>query len=191
MIFLIRIYKYKLFKIPRVINYSRVIFYEFVKQEEFLPVIDASKRAAIDAIIEKYHGHKSSLIQILLDVQKENRWLPQEYLQYIAQRLSVPLPRVYQIATFYKAFSLKARGRHLVTVCMGTACHVRGAPTLLDRISEKMNVRPSMTSTDGRFTLLTVNCMGCCALGPVMAIDETYYSNPSDPDIEDILGRYA
>jgi NADH-quinone oxidoreductase subunit E len=162
-----------------------------VKQEEFVPAIDVSKVSAIDAIIEKYHGRKSALIQILLDVQKENRWLPREYLRHIGEKLSVPLPRIYQIATFYKAFSLTARGRHVVTVCMGTACHVRGAPTLLDRISEMLNVRPSMTASDGRFTLLTVNCMGCCALGPVMAIDETYYSNPSVSQIEEILGHYA
>jgi NADH-quinone oxidoreductase subunit E len=155
-----------------------------------VPVKERSKIPAVDAIINKYNGQSSALIQILLDVQKENRWLPEEYLKYIGDRLSVPLPRVYQVATFYKAFSLTSRGRHLVTVCLGTACHVRGAPTLLDRISEKLGVRPMMTTADGRFTLLTVNCMGCCALGPVLAIDDTYYSNPSDDEFNKILGRY-
>jgi NADH-quinone oxidoreductase subunit E len=155
-----------------------------------VPVKEQSKISAIDAIIDRYDGQSSALIQILLDIQKENRWLPEDYLKYIADRLSVPLPRVYQVATFYKAFSLTSRGRHLVTVCLGTACHVRGAPTLLDRISDKLGIRPTMTTVDGRFTLLTVNCMGCCALGPVMAIDDTYYSNPSDDEFNKILGRY-
>jgi NADH-quinone oxidoreductase subunit E len=155
-----------------------------------VPVKEQSKISAIDAIIDRYDGQSSALIQILLDVQKENRWLPEDYLKYIADRLSVPLPRVYQVATFYKAFSLTSRGRHLVTVCLGTACHVRGAPTLLDRISERLGIRPTMTTVDGRFTLLTVNCMGCCALGPVLAIDDTYYSNPSDDEFNKILGRY-
>jgi len=155
-----------------------------------VPVQEQSKIPAIDAIIDRYDGQGSALIQILLDIQKENRWLPEEYLKYISERLSVPLPRVYQVATFYKAFSLTSRGRHLVTVCLGTACHVRGAPTLLDRISGKLGIRQSMTTADGRFTLLTVACMGCCALGPVMAIDETYYSNPSDEDFDKILGLY-
>lgn len=155
-----------------------------------MPVKEQSKISAIDAIIDRYDGQSSALIQILLDVQKENRWLPEDYLKYIADRLSVPLPRVYQVATFYKAFSLTSRGRHLVTVCLGTACHVRGAPTLLDRISERLGIRPTMTTVDGRFTLLTVNCMGCCALGPVLAIDDTYYSNPSDDEFNKILGRY-
>jgi len=157
--------------------------------EKTLPV-EAQPNPKIDAIITKYGGHSGALIQILLDVQKENRWLEKQDLAYIGKRLSVPLPRIYQIATFYKAFSLTNRGRHLVTVCMGTACHVRGATTLLDRISEKLGIGPTMTTADGRFSLLTVNCMGCCALGPVIAIDETYYSNPSNSDFDGILNQY-
>jgi NADH-quinone oxidoreductase subunit E len=108
----------------------------------------------------------------------------------VSDRLGVSLPHVYQIATFYKAFSLTERGRHLVTVCLGTACHVRGAPTLLDRISRKLGIKAGGTTGDGRFTLLSVNCMGCCALGPVIAIDESYFSNPSNSDFDRILGQY-
>jgi NADH-quinone oxidoreductase subunit E len=147
--------------------------------------------AQIDTIIDRYKADRSALIQILLDAQKEMRWLPDEHLKHISDRLCVSLPHVYQIATFYKAFSLKKRGRHLVTVCMGTACHVRGAPTLLDRISRKLGIQAGTTTRDDRFTLLTVNCMGCCALGPVMAIDEAYHSNPSDADFDSILASYA
>lgn len=155
-----------------------------------MPVTDQPAIPAVDAVVDRYKGDRSALIQILLDIQKENRWLPEEYLRYLSRRLAVPLPHVYQIATFYKAFSLTRRGRHLVTVCMGTACHVRGAPTLLDRISRKLGVGAGQTTRDDRFSLLTVNCMGCCALGPVLAIDETYYSNPSNADFDKILRRY-
>jgi NADH-quinone oxidoreductase subunit E len=145
----------------------------------------------IDRIIDRYKGRRGALIQILLDVQKENRWLPEEYLRHISDRLNVPLPQVYQVVTFYKAFSLKKRGRHLVIVCMGTACHVRGAPSLFDRISQKLGIKEGATTVDGRFTLLTVNCMGCCALGPVMAVDETYFSNPAKSDFDNILDSYT
>jgi NADH-quinone oxidoreductase subunit E len=149
-----------------------------------------SSMTEVDEIISRHGGKQNALIQILLDVQKEERWLSEECLRHIGERLDVPLPRVYQIATFYKAFSLTQRGRHLVTVCLGTACHVRGAPTLLDRISKELGVRPGKTTDDSRFSLLTVNCMGCCALGPVMAIDGTYYSNPANSDFGKILGAY-
>ena len=144
----------------------------------------------IDQIIARNDGKRSALIQVLLDVQKEKKWLPEEYLLHVSRRLNVPLPRVYQVATFYKAFSLTRRGRHLITVCMGTACHVRRSPMLLDRVCQKLGVAPGKTTADDRFTLLTVNCMGCCALGPVLAIDETYYSNPSAAQFDKILGTY-
>ncbi len=144
----------------------------------------------IDQIIDRYGGERGSLIQVLLDVQKEEKWLRGEVLQHVSARLDVPLPRVYQVATFYKAFSLTPRGRHLLTVCMGTACHVRGSPVLLDRVSQALGIRAGATMDDRRFTLLTVNCMGCCALGPVLAIDGTYYSNPSTSELKKILRRY-
>ena len=144
----------------------------------------------IDHIIDRHGGKRSALIQVLLDVQKEKKWLPAECILHISSRLNVPLPQVYQVATFYKAFSLTPRGRHLITVCMGTACHVRGSPRLLDRVSQKLGVAAGKTTQDDRFTLLTVNCMGCCALGPVLAIDETYYSSPSASDFKKILSQY-
>ncbi|MDD4889764.1 MAG: NAD(P)H-dependent oxidoreductase subunit E [Phycisphaerae bacterium] len=144
----------------------------------------------IDRIIDRYGGQRSALIQVLLDIQKEDKWLAEESLRHVASRLNVPLPQVYQVATFYKAFSLARRGRHLITVCMGTACHVRGSPRLFDRVSQKLGVGPGKTTHDGRFSLLTVNCMGCCALGPVLAIDEDYHSNPSAADLGRILSQY-
>jgi len=130
---------------------------------------------------------KSALIQILLDTQRENHWLAKDALKQVSQRLGVPLTQIYHIVTFYKAFSLVPRGRHSVSVCLGTACHVRGAPRLSDKVIETLKIKPGQTSTDMRFSLDTVNCLGCCALGPVMVVDGEYYSNPSTEELEKIV----
>lgn len=142
--------------------------------------------AEIDEIAGKYGGDRSALIQVLLEVQRENRWLPKDALKLVSQRLGVPLTQIYHIVTFYKAFSLMPKGRHSVSVCLGTACQVRGAPRLLDKVIETLKIKPGETSTDMRFSLDTVNCLGCCALGPVMVVDEEYHSKPSTKEIEQI-----
>ncbi len=139
-----------------------------------------------DEIIDKYKGDKSQLIQVMLQLQKENNWLSEDALSWVSQKLGVPLREIYHVATFYKAFSLTPRGRHEITVCLGTACQVRGAPRLLDRVSEIVKLKPGETSRNLRFTLSTVNCLGCCALGPVMMIDGKYYSKPTNKEIEQI-----
>jgi len=140
-----------------------------------------------DGIVDKYAGDKSALIQVLLHIQRENRWLPKDALKSVSQRLGVPLTQVYHISTFYKAFSLIPKGQHSVSVCLGTACQVRGAPRLLDKVIETVKIKPGETSTDMRFSLDTVNCLGCCALGPVMVVDGEYYSKPSAKEIEQIV----
>jgi len=145
----------------------------------------------IDKIVDKYHGDKGALIQVLLDIQQKERWLSKDSLCRVSDKLCVPLTWVYHAATFYKAFSLEPRGRHTATVCLGTACHVRGAPILLDRVSQKLNVGPNQTTKDQKFTLTTVNCLGCCALGPVLVIDESYYSNPSGAELDKIVNSYS
>ena len=137
-----------------------------------------------DAIIEKYGSDKSCLIQIMLEIQRKKRWLSEEDLRTVSQRLDVPPAQVYHIATFYKAFSLVPKGEHSISVCLGTACQVRNAPLLLDRVVEVFKVKPGQTSADLRFSLDTVNCLGCCALGPVMMIDDQYYSKPSREELE-------
>ena len=144
----------------------------------------------IDKIIDKYHGDKGSLIQILLDIQQKERWLSKDSLSRVSEKLSVPLTWVYHAATFYKAFSLEPRGRHTITVCLGTACHVRGAPVLLDRMTQKLNVNVNQTTKDKKFTLATVNCIGCCALGLVLSIDDRYYSNPSGTELDNVLNSF-
>ena len=141
----------------------------------------------LDKIIEKYQGDKSALIQILLDIQREYYWLPKETLLRLSEEMNVPLSQIYHIATFYKAFSLTPRGRHQVSICMGTACHVRGSPRLLDKVMTRLEIKPGGTSKDMRFTLNTVNCLGCCALGPVIIVDGEYHGNPSTAELERVF----
>ena len=144
----------------------------------------------IDRIIEKYNNNASSLIQVMLDIQSENHWLPKEALERISQKLQVPLTRIQHIATFYKAFSLVPKGRHEIHVCTGTACHVRGAPRLLDSIQDVIGIKPGETDMDLKFTLETVNCVGCCALGPVMVIDGEYHGKMAPANSEGVLKKY-
>jgi len=141
----------------------------------------------VDKIIADHNKDKNALIQILLQIQKENRWLSEDVLKKVSRKLDVPLTQVYHIATFYKAFSLVPHGRHSLAVCLGTACHVRGAPRLLDKVSEVVGVKPGETSKDMKFSLSTVNCLGCCALGPVFQVDEEYYSDPSSTELKKII----
>jgi NADH:ubiquinone oxidoreductase subunit E len=141
----------------------------------------------IGLLVERYGSDAGSLIQMLLDVQRIHGYLPMEWLVGLSERLDVPLPRIYQAATFYKAFSLEPKGKHSIQVCTGTACHVRGAPVLVSRISGILGVGPGETTDDGLFSFETVNCLGCCALGPVLAVDKKYYSDPPAVQIRDIV----
>jgi len=141
----------------------------------------------IDQIIDKYEGEEGILIQLLLDIQQELNWIPREVAERISQRLNIPQSQIYRVASFYTAMSLTPRGKHLVSVCMGTACHVRGSPRLLDRITDILKIQPGETSTDMRFTLNTVNCLGCCAMGPVVVVDGVYHSKPSTQDLRKTL----
>lgn len=147
-----------------------------------------SKRlSTIDQIIDKHRADKSELIQILLEIQQENRWLTRSALDRVSRKLGVPLSQIYHISTFYKAFSLTPQGRHSVSVCLGTACHVRGAPRLLDKVTGTLGICPGETSQDMKFTLSTVNCLGCCAMGPVLVVNGQYYSNPSPTEIKQAI----
>ncbi|RLB85378.1 MAG: NAD(P)H-dependent oxidoreductase subunit E [Deltaproteobacteria bacterium] len=144
----------------------------------------------VDQIIEKYNGEASSLIQVLLDIQAENNWLPREALERISEKLQVSMTRILHIATFYKAFSLVPKGRHQIHICMGTACHVRGAPRVLDAVQEITGLSPGETDLDLKFSLETVNCLGCCALGPVVEIDGKAHGKVSPSDVGSILEQY-
>jgi NADH-quinone oxidoreductase subunit E len=144
----------------------------------------------VDQIIDKHEGKASSLIQVLLEIQSENHWLPKEAIERVSERLEVPLSRIQHIVTFYKAFSLVPKGRHEVHVCMGTACHVRGAQRILDRVEDLTGIKPGETDQDLKFSLETVNCLGCCALGPVMVVDGEYHGKISPAKSEDVLKNY-
>lgn len=149
--------------------------------------VDVSK---IDAILEKYSPEQRWLIPSLLAIQSTYNYLPPEALQRVSERLQVPMIRVYQVASFYKAFSLEPRGRHIVTVCLGTACHVRGAERLVDQVGRVIGIKPGETSADDQFTLETVSCLGTCALGPVMVVDGKYYGNMTASKVERVFKKY-
>jgi NADH-quinone oxidoreductase subunit E len=153
-----------------------------VEVEKVAPQVPAEIPPQIVDITEK-----SALIQMLLAIQRENRWLSNDALVWVSRKLGVPLAQIYHVATFYKAFSLKPQGRHSVSVCMGTACHVRGAAGLLDKVKGTLKIKPGETSRDRQYSLKTVNCLGCCALGPVMMVDGKYHSDPSAGEVKEIL----
>ena len=146
--------------------------------------------ARVDQIIDNHNSEASSLIQILLDIQSENHWLPKEALERISERLQVPYTRIQHIATFYKAFSLVPKGRHQVHICMGTACHVRGAQRVLDTLQDLTGIKPGETDLDLKYSLETVNCLGCSALGPVIEIDGKIHGEMSPTRTAATLKKY-
>ena len=151
-------------------------------------VLDIDK---IDKILARHQYDKGSLIQMLIDFQAEYNWLPKHILFYIGTKLDMPLARIYSIATFYKFFNLEPRGKYQILVCAGTACHVRGSVRLLQKVMDLLKVKPGDTTQDLKFTLDTVNCLGCCALGPVMLFDKKYISNPSSKQMEKLFSSVS
>ncbi len=145
----------------------------------------------VDDIIARHGSEGWALIPLLLDVQREFYYLPEEAMERVADKTGLPAIQVYQVARFYKAFSLEPRGQHMVTVCLGTACHVRGGQRLAERVERVLDVEPGETTKDLKFTLETVNCLGCCALGPVMVVDGKYYGKMAPNKVERILQRHS
>jgi NADH:ubiquinone oxidoreductase subunit E len=141
-------------------------------------------------IIKKYNCEKTNLLAILSDIQSEYNWLPPEALNLVSVKLCVPLIDVYSVASFYHAFSLTPRGKHIVTVCQGTACHVRGAPIVLSRVQERLGVEPGCTTEDEQFTLETVNCLGACALAPIVVVDGHYYGQSTSQKVDSIFAQF-
>jgi len=144
----------------------------------------------IDTLIKQYKDQGGGLVGILQEIQSEYNYLPKEVLLYVTQKLDIPLSQTYSLATFYKAFSLKPRGKFLISVCMGTACHVRRGSKIVDEISRLLNIKVGETTDDLTFTLETVNCLGCCAIGPVMQIDDKYYGHMTSKKVSTILQKY-
>lgn len=145
----------------------------------------------VKSLVDKYGGSSEAVIQVMQDIQNEYRYLPKEALLYLAEHTGVPLAQVYHVATFYTAFSLTPKGRHIVTVCMGTACHVRSSPKVLDQTERVLNIKAGETSADMEFSLETVNCIGCCALGPVVVIDGEYHGKLSPHETEKLIKQFV
>ena len=143
----------------------------------------------VKAIIQKYDADKGFLVSILQDVQREFNYLPREALDFVSVHLDVPTSRLYELATFYKAFSLDPRGKHELSLCLGTACHVRGAPLIKDNIERILGIKAGETSSDLEFTFETVNCVGACALGPILVVDGEYNGNISITKSNKILKK--
>lgn len=129
----------------------------------------------IKEIITKYGSDKGFLVPILQDVQRELNYLPEEALNHVSALLEVPISKIFEVATFYKAFSLTPRGKHLLSLCLGTACHVRGAPLIAGHVERVLGLKSGETSPDLEFTFETVNCLGACALGPIIVVDGEYH----------------
>jgi NADH-quinone oxidoreductase subunit E len=144
----------------------------------------------IEAIIDRFQGDKGQLVSILQDIQAEYYYLPKDTLEKVSQVLDIPLSQVYSVATFFRAFSLTPRGRHLIKVCLGTACHVRGAARVLEKMERDLGVSRGETTDDLKFTLETVNCVGCCALGPMVIIDEEYFGQMKSDKVNPLLAGY-
>jgi NADH-quinone oxidoreductase subunit E len=144
----------------------------------------------VDQVLQKHQHDKALLVDVLQDTQAAIGYLPKEALEEVSHGLDVPQSRVYSVATFFKAFSLKPRGRHLINVCMGTACHVRGAVKVMEQVEKELGVRSGETTKDLRFTLETVNCVGSCALGPMVIIGEDYHGEMTPEKVGPVLAGY-
>jgi len=145
----------------------------------------------LDQIIDKYVNEKGALIQLLLNIQHEFHWIPKEAIKRISERLKIPYSQIFRVASFYTALSLKPIGRHLIRVCVGTACYVRGGPRILDAVEKKLGITAGETTNDGKFSLETVNCLGCCALGPVIEIDDQYFGKLNSANLEKTLSNFT
>ncbi|MFC2019608.1 NAD(P)H-dependent oxidoreductase subunit E [Chloroflexota bacterium] len=148
---------------------------------------DVSK---VQAIVKEYDNSSDNLIAVLHAIQSEYRYLPVDALKIVAEQLRLPIIQVYSVATFFRAFSLKPRGKHMVKICLGTACHVRGAPSVLDEAERQLGIERGGTTQDMMFTLETVNCLGACALGPIMVVDDEYHGDMSAVKVKRPLSSY-
>ncbi len=143
----------------------------------------------VDGIIEKYHGKRTALIGILHDIQHQYNHLPEKALKKVALRLQMDLNDIYGVATFYKSFSLTPKGKHSITLCLGTACHVRGGPRILREIQKQLGIEAGHTTRDRQFSLEVVNCLGVCAIGPVLMVDGKFYGEMNASKAKRIISR--
>jgi NADH-quinone oxidoreductase subunit E len=146
--------------------------------------------AKIDKIIKQYRGQESAILAILQDIQSGDKYLPKEALEYVSQKMSIPLTNIFRIATFYNALSLKPRGRHKIDVCLGTACHVRGGNKIMEKFERDLGVSVGETTKDKRFTLESVRCVGCCSLGPVVVVDGKVFGRLAQDKVPALIKEF-
>jgi NADH-quinone oxidoreductase subunit E len=144
----------------------------------------------IDRIIKHYGGKESAILAILQDIQGDEKYLPKEALEYVSQKMNIPLTNIFRIATFYNALSLKPRGRHKIDVCLGTACHVRGGNRILDKLERDLGITVGETTKDKKFTLESVRCVGCCSLGPVVVVDGDVHGRLTQDKVPPLLKEF-
>jgi NADH-quinone oxidoreductase subunit E len=144
----------------------------------------------VDTILQKHPKDPGSIIQVMLDVQDELYYLPRDVIEYISEYLQVPLSRTYSLATFYKAFSLKPKGKFPISVCTGTACHVQGAVKILEQIERELRIKEGETTSDKKFSVQTVRCLGCCGLAPVVTVGKNLHGKVPTSKVSKILKQY-
>lgn len=152
-------------------------------------MIDADTTHRVDEIMARQNRDRSAVIAMLQDIQAEFRYLPEEVLRYLSQSMAIPIAKIYSLASFYRAFSLEPRGKHLIHVCLGTACHVRGAVRILGTIERTLGIQAGETDANLEFTLETVNCLGACALGPVVVVNGEYHGQMTSAKATRLLKR--
>lgn len=148
-------------------------------------------KTKINQILRNYGHEKGMLVSILQDIQGAYNYLPREAIEQVSHVLDVPLAQVYSVATFFKSFNLNPRGRHIINVCLGTACHVRGALKVLERIEQELGIKAGETTKDLRYTVETVNCVGACALGPIVIVDGEYSGEMKIDKVKPLLEKYS
>lgn len=149
------------------------------------------RRQQVVEIVERFGGRIDSLIMILQDIQQIYRYLPEEALRIVSDKMEVPMSQLYEVATFYRAFSLEPKGRHEIKVCLGTACHLRSGPLILENFERLLGIKYGGTTSDKEFTLETVNCVGACALAPVIIVDSEYLGRSKPSGVKGILKKYS
>lgn len=152
--------------------------------------VDTIEYNQLNNIIKNYKPEKRFTLAILQDIQNKFSFIPKEAISHVADYLSVPVSEIYSMATFYKALSLTPKGKHIIKVCNGTACHIRGSNTLIDEITDLLKIKPGETTNDGLFSVEIVNCLGACALAPVMVIDDKYHSAMTKDKVFDVINEY-
>ena len=148
------------------------------------------KARDVNSIVDRYGAHPWALISILQEVQEKKGFLSSDVLKQVSERMNIRMSQLYGVATFFKSFNMAPQGRHTVTLCLGTACHVRGGTKILDEIAGFLKIKPGEATKDGFYSLKAVNCLGACAIGPVMVIDGKYYSHMSASKAKKILSEY-